>query len=407
MANPLLDRAAHTRPAGTVQGALERLFTFMFKGFVYNQIWEDPAVDLAALDLKPHHRVITIASGGCNVLNYLSADPAKIIGVDLNTNHLALTRLKIAALRELPSYDGFFRFFGEANDKANHATFDEILSPRLDPETRQYWRRWSPFGGRRINMFANNLYHYSLMGRFIGILHVIARLNGKRLEEILEAKTCTEQRAAFDRIIAPMLENKAIQLASKSPISLYALGIPPAQYSELVAGSADNPIAILRARIEKLACGFPVSENYFAWQAFAREYDLENREAVPPYLRREVYDVIRTRTDRIEIHHASLIDFLEMQPAQSLHRFVLLDAQDWMAPETLNRLWTQIDRTATSSDARVIFRTAGADSLLPRKLSPSLLAPWQYREEESVRLHKQDRSSIYGGFHIYARRPLS
>jgi hypothetical protein len=70
---------------------LERLFTLMFQGFVYNQIWEDPDVDLQALDLKPHHRLITIASGGCNVLNYLAADPAKIIAVDLNPNHIALT----------------------------------------------------------------------------------------------------------------------------------------------------------------------------------------------------------------------------------------------------------------------------------------------------------------------------
>src|SRR5579872_7421175 len=75
MANPLLEKAAHQRPATTRRGALERLFTLMFQGFVYNQIWEDPDVDLAALALKPHHRVLTIASGGCNVLNYLAADP--------------------------------------------------------------------------------------------------------------------------------------------------------------------------------------------------------------------------------------------------------------------------------------------------------------------------------------------
>ena len=52
MANLLLDKAAHQKPATTKRGALERLFTLMFQGFVYNQIWEDPVVDLAALDLK-------------------------------------------------------------------------------------------------------------------------------------------------------------------------------------------------------------------------------------------------------------------------------------------------------------------------------------------------------------------
>jgi S-adenosylmethionine-diacylglycerol 3-amino-3-carboxypropyl transferase len=78
-----------------------------------------------------------------------------------------------------------------------------------------------------------------------------------------------------------------------------------------------------------------------------------------------------------------------------------------MSPPLLTSLWEQIDRTADTRDARVIFRTAGTGSPLPRKLPATLLAPWVYREEESLALHAQDRSSIYGGFHLYSRRPLS
>jgi len=407
MANLLLERAAHQRPANTRRGALERLFTLMFQGFVYNQIWEDPDVDLEALQLKPHHRLITIASGGCNVLNYLAADPAKIVAVDLNTNHIALTRLKLSALENLPSYDEFFRFFGQANDKANREAYDSFLSQRLDATTRRYWEKHIPLHGRRINMFARNLYRYGLLGRFIGILHVMAKLHGKKLDGILSARTPAEQRSAFERIIAPLFDVKSVRLLSKSPVSLYALGIPPAQYDELVAGTNGNAIAVLRERVERLACDFPIQENYFAWQAFGRGYDVEHREAVPAYLQRETYEFIRTRTDKVEVHHASLTDFLRDQPAHSMHRYVLLDAQDWMNPAQLAALWSEIDRTADTRDARVIFRTAGADSPLPRKLPAELLAPWIYLEEESRAFHAQDRSSIYGGFHVYARRPLS
>lgn len=407
MANLLLERAAHQRPANTRRGALERLFTLMFQGFVYNQIWEDPDVDLEALQLKTHHRLITIASGGCNVLNYLAADPAKIVAVDLNTNHIALTRLKLSALENLPSYEEFFRFFGQANDKANRQAYDNFLSQRLDATTRRYWEKHIPLHGRRINMFARNLYRYGLLGRFIGILHAVAKLHGKKLDGILSARTPAEQRSAFERTIAPLFDVKSVRLLSKSPVSLYALGIPPAQYDELVAGTNGNAIAVLRERVERLACDFPIQENYFAWQAFGRGYDVEHREAVPAYLRRETYDLIRTRTDKVEVHHASLTDFLRDQPAHSMHRYVLLDAQDWMNPAQLAALWSEIDRTADTRDARVIFRTAGADSPLPRKLPAELLAPWIYLEEESRAFHARDRSSIYGGFHVYARRPLS
>jgi S-adenosylmethionine-diacylglycerol 3-amino-3-carboxypropyl transferase len=404
MANKLLDRAALHKPANTRRGALERLFTLMFQGFVYNQIWEDPEADLAALGLKPHHRLITIASGGCNVLNYLAADPAKIIAVDLNPNHVALTRLKLTALTALPGYEDFFRFFGSANDKANRRAYDHFLAARLDGETRRYWGKHIFLHGRRINMFARNLYRYGLLGRFIGILHAVAKLHGKKLERILDARTPAEQRAAFERLIAPLFDNASVRLLAKSPISLYALGIPPAQYDELVSISGGHPITVLRERVERLACDFPVRGNYFAWQAFGRGYDVQSREAVPAYLRREVYDVIRTRTSRVEVHHASLTDFLARQPVGSLHRFVLLDAQDWMNPDQLTALWHEIGRTADPIDARVIFRTAGKQSPLPHKLPAELLAPWEYLEDESAAGHAHDRSSIYGGFHIYARR---
>src|ERR1700679_3230577 len=132
MANALLERAAHQAAPASRRGVLERLFTLMFQGFVYNQIWEDPGVDLDALALGPAHRVLTIASGGCNVLNYLTADPKQIVALDLNPNHVALTKLKLAALTHLPDHESFFRFFGQASDPANLHLFDNHVRDRLD-----------------------------------------------------------------------------------------------------------------------------------------------------------------------------------------------------------------------------------------------------------------------------------
>src|SRR2546430_17602980 len=111
MGNVLLKRAAHQRPIATRRGALERLFTLMFEGLVYNQIWEDPVVDLEALQLKPHHRLITIASGGCNVLNYLTAGPGRIVALVFNPPLRGVTRLKCCALQFLPDSKRLFTFF--------------------------------------------------------------------------------------------------------------------------------------------------------------------------------------------------------------------------------------------------------------------------------------------------------
>src|SRR6202171_197536 len=51
----------------------DRLFAFWFRRLVYTQIWEDPEADLAALQLPLASTIVTISSGGCNALSYLTA----------------------------------------------------------------------------------------------------------------------------------------------------------------------------------------------------------------------------------------------------------------------------------------------------------------------------------------------
>jgi S-adenosylmethionine-diacylglycerol 3-amino-3-carboxypropyl transferase len=79
---------------------------------------------------------------------------------------------------------------------------------------------------------------------------------------------------------------------------------------------------------------------------------------------------------------------------------VLLDAQDWMSVQQLVELWREIHRSAAPG-ARVIFRTAADERLLPGRVPNEILAAWTYHEARSKALNALDRSSIYGGFHLY------
>jgi S-adenosylmethionine-diacylglycerol 3-amino-3-carboxypropyl transferase len=108
---------------------LDHTFALAFRGLVYAQIWEDPEVDMEALQIRPDSRVVAIASGGCNVLSYLVADPASITAVDLNTAHIALNKLKLAAAQTLPDHAQFHRFFAQADSPANIATYRATLAP--------------------------------------------------------------------------------------------------------------------------------------------------------------------------------------------------------------------------------------------------------------------------------------
>ncbi|MEM8811326.1 MAG: DUF3419 family protein [Pseudomonadota bacterium] len=399
-----LNKAVHRSKATSSDGMLERLFTFFFKGLVYPQIWEDPDVDMQALALGPESRVIAIASGGCNILSYLTADPKQIIAVDLNQAHVSLTRLKLTAARTLPNYDLFYRFFGEADEKANLNTYERFLREEIDSDTRSYWegRDWT--GRRRITLFSRDLYHHGLLGYFIGIGHLAARIYGIDLKELTQTKSIEEQRTYFDTMIAPLFDKRLVRWATSKKMSLYGLGIPPAQYDALVEASGGGHVAnVLRERLERLACGFSMSENYFAWQAFSRGYAEGESGPLPPYLERKHYNDIRDRAERVTVHNRSFTEHLASEPDASLQGYVLLDAQDWMTDAQLNALWSEVTRTA-SPGAKVIFRTAGVPTILPGRVADETLARWDYDATESKRLGDRDRSSIYGGFHLYRRK---
>lgn len=252
------DRAEHLRKAVyqhkavSRAGISERLFTWLFKGLVYPQIWEDPDVDMQALKLGPHARLITIASGGCNVLSYLTQAPKEIIAVDLNTAHIALTRLKLKAAEKLPNYETFYRFFGAADETTNVRTYERFLQTEIDVATKAYWEGRDRLCRKRITVFSRDLYRHGLLGYFIGAVHFVAKFYGIDPSDITKAKTIEEQRSFFEGSLAPLFDKRLVRWVTSKKSSLFGLGIPPAQYDAL-AGGGDMSL-VLKQRLEKLAC---------------------------------------------------------------------------------------------------------------------------------------------------------
>src|ERR1700694_3129765 len=129
----------------------DRLFAFWFRRLVYTQIWEDPEADLAALQLPLGSTIVTISSGGCNALSYLTAQPAQVYAVDLNEAHLSLLKLKLAGLRTFSNYAEFWQFFGEAASRSNADLYRERLQPWIDADERSYWDKRNVLGRTRYS----------------------------------------------------------------------------------------------------------------------------------------------------------------------------------------------------------------------------------------------------------------
>jgi S-adenosylmethionine-diacylglycerol 3-amino-3-carboxypropyl transferase len=378
----------------------DRLFAFWFRRLVYTQIWEDPEADLAALQLPVGSTIVTISSGGCNALSYLTAQPAQVFAVDLNEAHLSLLKLKLAGLRAFSKYADFWQFFGEAASPANSELYRDHLWLWLDADARAYWDKRNMVGRPRHAYFTDGFYRHGMLGRFIGLAHKLAKLTGIDLKALLTGKVDSAERLqALDRLHW-LFHSPLAKLITGTPALLFSLGIPPQQRELLGGGAPLNEV--LYERLLRLINGHPNETNYFAWQALDRRYPGPGDICLPPYLQARQFARMRDGAGLIIPVHANLRQFLESLPARQIDAVVLLDSQDWMAPEEIRALWNAIDR-AGSDEVRVIFRTAGKESPLDSEELASLRQIWHRDEERSAIGFERDRSGIYGAFHCYVR----
>ncbi len=402
MSTQLIANAAQSNRARDDATIWDRLFAFWSRRLVYTQIWEDPEADLAALQLPLGSTIVTISSGGCNALSYLTAQPAQVYAVDLNEAHLSLLKLKLAGIRAFAKYSEFWQFFGEAASRANARLYRERLRPLLDRDARAYWDKRNMIGRPRHAYFTDGFYRHGILGRFIGFTHMVARLVGIDLGALLHGDADAPERIeALDRLHR-LFHSRLFRLMTRTPALLFGLGIPPRQRALLGGGASLNEV--LHARLLRLINAHPNDTNYFAWQALHRSYPGPGDRCLPPYLQGGQFARMRDDAGLIIPVHGNLRQFLDGLPAREVDAVVLLDSQDWMSPEEIRTLWDAIDR-AGSNHVSVIFRTAGTQSPLEQdKELASLREIWRRDDERSDIGYELDRSGIYGGFHCYVRR---
>ena len=333
-AGRLVHEAVHRNRPLSREGLSERLFTLAFGGLVYPQIWEDPAVDHAALEITPDHHVVTIASGGCNVMSYLTAIPARITAVDLNRAHVALTRLKLAGVRHLPSWDAFYRFFGEADDVANIRTYRATISRRIStPRPATYWEGAGAVGRRRIALFAPistatacsaaSSAPATVWRGFMASTSPTSLKARDRPRSSAPSSTARLRRCSTSGWCAGSTRRRPRSSASASRRR---------SIDALAAGERRHALTVLRARLERLACGFPLRDNYFAWQAFGRALcPGRQRPAAALSPARELRCACRRARRAGRGASASLTEPCAASAPDSVDRYVLLDAQDWMS----------------------------------------------------------------------------
>jgi S-adenosylmethionine-diacylglycerol 3-amino-3-carboxypropyl transferase len=370
------------------------------RNLVYNQCWEDPAVDHEALRLSPGDRVLVITSAGCNALDY-ALSGASILAVDVNPRQNHLLELKRAGIRVL-GFDAFFDLFGRGGSGRAREIY-AALREGLPPPSRAHW-------DREIRLFepertrGHSFYYGGTSGLFALAMKAWIR-HGVRLwaavERLLGARTLEEQLGIYHREVRHRLLGEGLLRLVGSPAVMSLLGVPEPQRRMILERPGGFP-AFLRDCIDHVMSVALLRENYF-WSVYLT--GSYSRESCPRYLQEESFGRLKAGlVENVRAFTGTVTECLARE-TEAITAFVLLDHMDWLAPQPrlLEEEWAEIFRVA-GPGARVIFRSGAKDEFF---LPLSVLRRLRFERERAEALHRLDRVGTYASFHIARLAPAA
>lgn len=354
----------------------------VFEDILYAQCWEDPALDRTALHIGPEDVVFSITSGGCNCLTFLLDNPRSVIALDLSPYQNHLLELKIAAFRTL-THDELLEFVGVRPSDRRWQLYRRMRDT-LGGAGRSYW-------DSQADKIAVGIINCGRYERYIRLLRVwLHRLIGEStIRQFFEAATTQERALLFDR----KWETLWWWIFTRILLSRTTMTLLFDKAFFRYLGSSFSLGRHFAQRTRHALTELPMRENYFLSYILLGHFYSD--EYLPPYLRKENFDTIRRRVDRIEIVTDSCGHFFTTRPNGSIAKFNFSNIFEWMSPEAYEQLLRETVRVA-SDHALLCYRNLLVSRERPESLSFCIRSQ---RALAKVLLQK-DLSFIYNNYVI-------
>jgi S-adenosylmethionine-diacylglycerol 3-amino-3-carboxypropyl transferase len=258
------------------------------------------------------------------------------------------------------------------------------MKPFLNKEAQDFWDTEKNI--KKHGFFMNGKYEKFILiaGKFMTLLQ-----GRRRVSQLFAEKTKQEQELYFDKT----WNTKRLQLLFKiifNKRTLARRGLV-ADYFHFDDGSKSFAESFYN-RSKKAFRDIPVKGNYFLSLYLLGRYENE----IPAYLKKENYDTIKSRLDRIQFSTAEAQTWLDKMPAESIDCFALSNICELMSEKDTQRLFSAVARAGTKN-ARVIFRNL----MIPREVPADLRNVIAKDESLSREIQFNDRSFVYGKVAAY------
>ena len=353
--------------------------------FIYSIAWEDPRLDFRHLKICPRDTVLMITTGGCNVLNTLLHEPARIVSVDMSKCQNALLDIKLAAIQSVP-YADFWKLFGLGRHRDIRALYARRLRPRLQLATsRAFW-------DANLHIFRKGLYR---VGKASQLAELCRYLMRGQIDTLTRFDNVEDQYAYYKTAIEPYAFNCLTRYFIKD-IAVNVAGVPESQMHITCGGRCrpDQFFHRVKDMYDHILKTFLIStDNYFFYGTLTGQFSRQN---CPAYLKRHNYAILRRNVHKVQLETTTVTRYLREHPTM-FTKFILLDHMDWFEKdfELFEEFHYIRKRSLPGSEG--IFRSGSA--------RPWIVDALQTRGY--VRLHdlsfesKNDRLGTYPGFYKF------
>lgn len=312
--------------------------------FIYSMTWEDPEEDRKYFKIGPKDVVLSLTSGGCNLLDMLLDGPKQIVAVDLNPAQNHLVELKQVAIRQL-DYKDFWKMFGEGKHEQIRDLFIKRLSPFLSQEARQFW-------ASRLHYFDDSLYLYGAMGWNVFGMRILARMGWHdELQALLDADTLEEQKAIWENRIRWKLVNLFKLVDNRFWLWLFN-GVPKNQMNLILEETTIYDF-LCRVFDQVVSNSLLKTENYFYRVCITGKY---TKQCCPNYLKEENF--LRLKNEQLVDRLVLRTDtFQNVLREGTYSKVILMDHLDWQG-EAAVREFSKCLAKHVAEEGQLIWRSA-------------------------------------------------
>lgn len=343
----------------------------------YGSVWEDADVLCRALAPSAQGgRLLSVASAGDNALALLTLDPREVVAVDVSRAQLACLALRIAAFRVLDD-DELLGFLGVERHEDRLDAYGH-LREELPEFARAFW-------DDRPEVVARGVVHGGRFEAYFDLFRtrILPWIHPRRRVEALLEPRDRAGRERFHREHWDTLRWRLLFRIFFGRRVMGRLGRDPEFFRHV-----DGPVGeVIRRRSRRGLVELPTHSNPYLVRIMTGGY---RPAALPPYLRPENRAVIRSRLDRLTLHHGTV----EEAPG-SFDGFNLSDVFEYMGPDQHRDIYEALLERARPG-ARLVYW----NMMVPRACPLPLRHRVTPRDREAVALLARDRAFFYDALRV-------